>query len=60
MSVNIDDDVVDVISCVALFYEKGKSGNSFLRKKKFRAQLPRKEEIFKSVSGLTSVAENCE
>ena len=60
MSVNINDDVVDhVISCVALFYEKGKSGNSFLRKKKFRAQLPRKE-IFKSVSELTSVAENCE
>ena len=31
MSVNIDDDVVgdDVIGCVALFYEKGKSGNSF-------------------------------
>ena len=26
MSVNIDDDVVDVISCIALFYEKGKSG----------------------------------
>ena len=44
MSVNIDDDVVDVISCVALFYEKGKSGNSFLRKEKFRAQLPRKEK----------------
>ena len=32
MSVNIDDDVVDVINCVALFYENGKSGNSFLRK----------------------------
>ena len=43
MSVNIDDDVVDIISCVALFYEKGKSGNSFLRKEKFRAQLLRKE-----------------
>ena len=42
MSVNIDDDVVDVISCVALFHEKGKSGNSFLRKEKFRVQLPRK------------------
>ena len=32
MSVTIDNDVVDAISCVALFYEKGKSGNSFLRK----------------------------
>ena len=49
MSVNIDDDVVDVISCVALFYERGKSENSFLRKEKFRAQLPRKEKTLKSV-----------
>ena len=49
MLVNIDDDVVDVISCVALFYEKGKSGNSFVRKEKFGAQLPRKEKTLKSV-----------
>ena len=49
MSVNIDDDVVDVISCVALFYEKAKSGNSFLGKQKFRAQLPRKEKTLRSV-----------
>jgi len=49
MSVDIDNDVVDVISCVALFYEKGKSGNSFLRKEKFRAQLPWKEKTLKSV-----------
>ena len=51
MSVNTDDDdpgvrdVVDVISCVALFYEKEKSGNSFLRKEKFRAQLPQKVKV---------------
>ena len=49
MSVNIDDDVVDVISCVALLYEKGKSRNSFLRKEKFWTQLPRKEKTLKSV-----------
>ena len=49
MSVNIDDDVVDLISCVALFYEKAKSENSFLRKEKFWAQLPRKEKTLKSV-----------
>ena len=49
MSVNIDDDFIDVISCVALFYEKGKSRNSFLRKEKFRAQFPRKEKTLKSV-----------
>ena len=40
MSVNINDD--DVFSCVALFYEKGRSGNSFLRKEKFWPQRPRK------------------
>ena len=49
MSVNIGDDLVDVISCVALFYENGKRGNSFLRKEKFRAQLLRKEKTLKSV-----------
>ena len=49
MSVNIDDVVVDFISCVALFYKKGKSRNSFLRKEKFRAQLPRKEKTLRSV-----------
>ena len=49
MSVNIDNDVVDVISCVALFYEKGKSDNSFLREEKFRAQLPRNEKTLVSV-----------
>ena len=49
MSVNIDNDVVDVISCVALFYEKGKTGNSFLHKEKFQAQLARKEKTSKSV-----------
>ena len=49
MSVNNDDDVVDVISCVALFYERGKTENLFIRKEKFRAQLPRKEKTLKSV-----------
>ena len=49
MSVNIDNNVVDVISCVALFYDKGKSGNSFLCKEKFRARVPRKEKTLKSV-----------
>jgi len=50
MLVNIDDDVLDAISCVALFCEKGKSRNSFLRKEKFRAQLPRKEKTLKSLT----------
>ena len=30
MSLNIDNDVVDVISCAALVYERKNSGNSFL------------------------------
>ena len=54
MSVNIDDGVVDVISYVALFYEKGKSGNLFLRKEKFRAQLPRKEKTLRQGNSLVS------
>ena len=33
-------DVINIISCVTLFYEKGKSESAFLRKEKFRAQLP--------------------
>ena len=43
------DDSVDRIWCVALFYEKGKSGNSYLRKEKFRAELPRKAKTLKAV-----------
>ena len=49
MSVNIGNDVVEVISCIALFYDKGKSRNLFLRKEKFCAQLPWKEKALKSV-----------
>ena len=49
MLVNIGNDVVDVISCVALFYENGKSGNFFLHEEKFRAQLPWKEKTLKSI-----------
>ena len=59
MSINIDDDVVDVISCVVLFYEKGKSGNSFVRKEKFRAQLPRKEKTLKCVRETVSLVSSC-
>ena len=29
------DNVVDIINCAALNYEKGASGNAFLRKEKF-------------------------
>ena len=30
MEVDNDDNVVDIINCVALYYEKGASGNAFL------------------------------
>ena len=43
------EDTVDIIYCVALFYEKGKSGNSFLRKEERRAELPRKAKTLKAV-----------
>ena len=33
MEVHNDDDVVDIINCVALYYEKGASGNAFRGKK---------------------------
>ena len=49
MLVNIKNDVVNVISCVAFCYDKGKSRNLFLRKEKFQAQLPQKEKTLKSV-----------
>ena len=32
MEVDNHDDVVDIINCVALYYEKGASGNAFLPK----------------------------
>ena len=28
-------EILDVINCVSLYYEKGASGNAFLRKEKF-------------------------
>lgn len=43
------NDLVDIVTCVALFYEKGKSGSSFLRKEKFRAELPRSLKSLKAV-----------
>lgn len=54
MSATIESDEsnqVDVIniSCVTLFYEKGKSESAFLRKEKFRAQLPRKVASLKGL-----------
>lgn len=44
-----DQEVQDIVNCVALFYEQGKSGSSFLRKEKFRAQLRRKVNSLKTL-----------
>jgi len=44
-----DQEVQDIVNCVALFYVQGKSGSSFLRKEKFRAQLRRKVNSLKTL-----------
>lgn len=46
------DNVVDIINCVALYYEKGASGNAFLRKEKFRA--PKQQLYSTKTNGETS------
>ena len=35
------NEVCNIINCVAIYYEKGTSGNAFLRKEKFRARVSR-------------------
>ena len=47
MEVHNDDDVVDIINCVALSYEKDASGNAFLREEKFRAAVSRQVKTLK-------------
>ena len=49
MEVDNDDNVVDIINCVALYYEKGTSGNVFLPKEKFRAPISRQVKTLKVV-----------
>ena len=39
----------DVISCVAIFYEKGASGNNYVGKEKFHAVLPKAEKTVKKI-----------
>ena len=47
MEVHNDDDVVRIINCVTLYYEKGASGNAFLREEKFRAPVLRQVKTLK-------------
>ena len=47
MEVDNDDNVVVIINCVALYYEKGASGNGFPPKEKFRAPVSRQVKTLK-------------
>ena len=47
MEVHNDDDVVDIINCVVLNYEKGASGNAFLWEEKFRDAVSRQVKTLK-------------
>ena len=49
MEVDNHDNVVDIINCVALYYEKGASGNAFLPKEIFRAPVSRQVKTLKVV-----------
>ena len=47
MEVHNEDDVIDIINCVTLYYEKDTSGNAFLREEKFRAPISRQVKTLK-------------
>ena len=49
MEVDNDDNVVDIINFVAMYYEKGTSGNAFRPKEKFRAPASRQVKILKVI-----------
>ena len=39
----------DIIICVAIYYEKGSTGNNFLHKEKFCTALPKKDKMLKKI-----------
>ena len=43
VEVGNDDNVVDIINCMALYYVEGASGNAFLPKEKIRAPVSRQD-----------------
>ena len=47
VEVGNDDNVVDIINCMALYYVEGASGNAFLPKEKFRAPVSRQVKTLK-------------
>ena len=56
MEVDNHDNVVDIINCVALYYEKGSSGNVFLPKEIFIAPVSRQVKTLKVVKETVKVS----
>ena len=44
-----ENEVFDIINCVALYYEKGASRNSYLSQEKFRVQILRQVTTLKAL-----------
>ena len=47
MEVDNDDNVVDIMNCVALYCENGATDNAFLQKEKIRAPVSRQVKTLK-------------
>ena len=56
MEVDNHDNVVDIINCGALYYEKGASGNAFLPKEIFTALVSRQVKTLKVVKETVKVS----
>lgn len=41
-----------IISCVALYYNKGSSGTNYVKKEKFRASIPQEDTSLKRLKDL--------
>lgn len=41
-----------VINCVALYYTKGASGTNYIKKEKFRAEIPRDETNLRTLKNI--------
>ena len=48
--------VTNIVNCVSIFYEKGASGGSFLRKEKFRAELKSDVDSVKALKQIVRYA----
>ena len=50
-----ENEVCNIINCVAISYEKSASENAYLQKEKFRAQVTRKLRSFKAFKKLSGM-----